>query len=659
MDERRTAPEWMPYVDGVVRRFADASAEDQQEACEVVKDKWGSVAAAKTRELLQRHSIGIDRARLTDLSARLARVKANPLFILPKSGIITPSTADRVGPSASDDLAWVREDRQRREAMLVTAKRSTMETPLRIGKPALGEPGCEPDPRPNGEIAASPSGPRDILLLKPPKPETELPLVRFSTETPKTEKGPALLTQTSPYDTAKEYVRRHCWREGSLATYFWQDQFWEWNGRYYGVLATETIRDRVYAFLDGSQKLVGADGWAKFKPTPKLVNDVLDGLRSGLSLATHCQPPIWFDTGKEATDVLVFRDGLVNVLTGERLALTPKLWVHSAVDYDYDPQAKCPLWERFLEEIFPGDQESQDYIEEQLGYGMTEETKFEKAALWIGKARSGKGTIAHVQRKLVGEGSYVGLSLNNWTAGEKSRECLIGKRVGVFPDVRVKQGKHYGASYDAGGVSPTSQELLLNITGRDTLTIGRIYQKAWHGQLRLKIIMISNDVPNFNDPILVSRFIKVKFAQNFFGREDVDLRNKLERELSGIAVRCMAAYQRLIARGKFIQPKSGLELERNVLVNSDPWTAFVNDTFVIDTNGKVKCSLAKLKFDDWCRERGRFDMLSNAPTASLLKQRLKNIAGLENLRTYRAHGDQREYLGLRLKTKDEIWGETD
>ena len=216
---------------------------------------------------------------------------------------------------------------------------------------------------------------------------------------------------------------------------------------------------------------------------------------------------------------------------------------------------------------------------------------------------------------------------------------------------------HYGASYDAGGVSHTSQELLLNITGRDVLTIGRKYRGAWHGQLRLKIIMISNKVPNFNDPVLVSRFIKVHFGQSFEKREDVDLRNKLKAEISGIAARCLTAYRRLIERGKFIQPQSGVELERKVLAESDPWIAFVNDTFVIDVAGMVNCAVAKLKFETWCDEHGRSDLLLSAPTASLLTQRLKSVEGLEALRTFRPHGGVRQYVGLRLKTSDETWQE--
>jgi phage/plasmid-associated DNA primase len=169
--------------------------------------------------------------------------------------------------------------------------------------------------------------------------------------------------------------------------------------------------------------------------------------------------------------------------------------------------------------------------------------------------------------------------------------------------------------------------------------------------------MISNKVPNFNDPVLVSRFIKVHFGQSFEKREDVDLRNKLKAEISGIAARCLTAYRRLIERGKFIQPQSGVELERKVLAESDPWIAFVNDTFVIDVAGMVNCAVAKLKFETWCDEHGRSDLLLSAPTASLLTQRLKSVEGLEALRTFRPHGGVRQYVGLRLKTSDETWQE--
>ena len=491
------------------------------------------------------------------------------------------------------------------------------------------------------------------------EPEAEGPLVRFSNEMPRADVHPAILSPAGPYDSAKEYVRRKCFQEGSLATYFWQEQFWEWNGRHYEVVEERVMRDRAYAFLDESRKRSTGDGEERFRPKSSHVNDMLDGLKSGLVLGARYLPPMWFETGERATDVLAFRNGLVNVLTHEPIALSPRLWLHSAVGYDWSPEARCPRWVRFLEEIFPGDRESQDCIEEFLGYGMTDETKFQKGALWIGKPRSGKGTVAYILSQLAGDSAYVSLSSHDWLAGTNSKEDLIGKRVGVFPDVRFKPGKYYGNNYDPGGIDHKSAELLLKIIGEDPLTIPRKYVGAWRGQLGMKIILLANDPLNLNDEsgVLPTRFIKIAFEQSFLDKEDVELRGKLRAELPGIAVRCLAAYSRLVARGKFIQPKSGLALERDITAESDPFMAMMNECFVIDPEGEINCGLAYGKFEDWCREHGRLD-LKRSTTNREFGKRLRKVKGLHQLKTHKPNGKQRVYLGLRLKSwqeqKDEM-----
>ena len=78
------------------------------------------------------------------------------------------------------------------------------------------------------------------------------------------------------------------------------------------------------------------------------------------------------------------------------------LVLHDGVNFDYDPSAKCPTWEKFLLDLFPDGEEARDMIEEQLGYGMTYDMQFEKIAVWIGLPRAGKSTLLHVQKMLIG-----------------------------------------------------------------------------------------------------------------------------------------------------------------------------------------------------------------------------------------------------------------
>lgn len=464
------------------------------------------------------------------------------------------------------------------------------------------------------------------------------------------EAGPPVLSPNAPFDTAKVFADRQCRQKGQTVVWFWQGQFWRWSGTFYAPQPDEILRGHVYAFLDGASKWAGQNQTVRFQPTPRHVNEVLDCLKTGLALGMECQPPMWLSTRRPATEWIVFRNGIVNVLTGEMRELNSDLWAQSALAFDWNPAAECPTWDGFLEAAFPGDAESKQFIEEWMGYCMTEETRFQKGAMLIGEKRSGKGTISHVLRQMVGDCSYVGLSFNTWAAGENSKECLIGKRVGVFADVRFKPGRAYGASFDPGGIGHVSTEMLLNIIGEDTVTIGRKYKTPWHGQLRLKLMLISNEVPNLNDAggVLPSRFIKVRFGVSFFGREDVNLRDKLGAELSGIAARCMSAYQRLCARGHFVQPPSAEALERDVLAASDPFTAMAHECFTPDAEGEVVKVAAFNRFERWCRENGRIDLLRSTPS-NRFGGKLRAVTGFEQLLEYRPAGQGRAWLGIRLK----------
>jgi putative DNA primase/helicase len=293
----------------------------------------------------------------------------------------------------------------------------------------------------------------------------------------------------------------------------------------------------------------------------------------------------------------------VNIETGELTGVSPKLWVHGALDFEYDPEVKCAIWDKFLSEVFENDPESRDCIEEQLGLRMTTDIRFQKGFLWIEtQGREGKGTLAHVLEKLCGSTAYVSLSFHDWLEGQYSAEVTIGKKVGVFPDVRFKPGKWYGQTFDPGGIDHVSKEWLLKITGGDGLTIRRKWNSvAWQGILPMKVYLISNDIPNLNDFILVSRFIKIAFQVSFRDREDVDLGKKLEAELPGIANRCLTAYRRLCRRGAFIQPASGLKLARDVSARSNPYEAFVQDCIAIGYERSVRPIVLYNKFHDWCR----------------------------------------------------------
>jgi len=233
---------------------------------------------------------------------------------------------------------------------------------------------------------------------------------------------------------------------------------------------------------------------------------------------------------------------------------------------------------------------------------------------------------------------------------------MVGKRVGIFHDIRLKPAKQYGnTGFDPGGLDPESQQLLLEIVSGDLTELGRKYLEAWKGLPFIKFRLISNKVPNFNDETLVTRFNTVEFTKSFLGKENTQLkRTILPGELPGIANRCLAAYRRLLRRGRFIQPASGLALLNQVKAKVSPWAAFMDTYWSPDPLGEgTLIRVFDKAFRYWCLETENFEVAGTSK--SNIIQQINRLPKWKWLHSFRpAAGDRRERYRVRLKPNVEL-----
>jgi putative DNA primase/helicase len=239
--------------------------------------------------------------------------------------------------------------------------------------------------------------------------------------------------------------------------------------------------------------------------------------------------------------------------------------------------------------------------------------------------------------------------MNKWMEGEYSQQGLINKKAIVFADVRLKPSKLYGKNLDLGGLDYRSTARLLKIIAGDRLSIPCKWQaQPWEGRLPGRVWIGTNKVPNFNDTVLPTRFVKLSFEQSYLGREDNQLTEKLLDELPGIAARCITAYGRLRERGRFIQPASSDQLEIDIRKTSDPFTQFVLDTFIPDLKGEVRISVAYAWFQQWCGEHGHLDLPKSIIVKNIITY-LQKVPGFEQVKTFKPHGEPRNWRGIRLR----------
>jgi putative DNA primase/helicase len=84
------------------------------------------------------------------------------------------------------------------------------------------------------------------------------------------------------------------------------------------------------------------------------------------------------------------------------------------LSYDYLPDSKSPLFQKFLNEVLP-DEECQRLLLEYLGYVFTKGLKFEKVLFLFGDGKNGKSVVYEIVRKFLGEENVSNFSLEELT----------------------------------------------------------------------------------------------------------------------------------------------------------------------------------------------------------------------------------------------------
>ena len=221
--------------------------------------------------------------------------------------------------------------------------------------------------------------------------------------------------------------------------------------------------------------------------------------------------------------------------------------------------------------------------------------------MMVGPKRSGKGTIARVLRRLVGERNVAGPTLSSLSE-PFGLEPLLGKSVAIISDARL-----------SGTGSSVVTERLLSISGEDSLSIDRKYTTAVQSKLDTRLMLLSNELPRFSDVsgALAGRMIILRLTRSWYGREDAGLFERLLPELPGILLWAIEGWHRLRARGRFVVPESSREVQEELEDLTSPVGAFVRQCCDIGSELSVSRSDLYAAYQTWCRSEG----MMHVPTA--------------------------------------------
>jgi putative DNA primase/helicase len=243
-------------------------------------------------------------------------------------------------------------------------------------------------------------------------------------------------------------------------------------------------------------------------------------------------------------------NGTIDLRTGQLRKHDRKDLFTKLVPVEYDPNAKCPRWEKSLLAMMDGDQELVEYLKRVVGYSLTGDCR--ERVMWVlhGEGRNGKSLFIGTLLKLLGD--------YGWQA---NAEMLTVRRHEAHPTERADLfGRRLVAASETESGARLAESLVKHLTGQDKITARRVHENFWTFDPTHKILLATNHKPVIRgtDNAIWDRLILVPFGVRFWDKDrgedgpagleaDKKLSAKLEGELPGIlawAVRGCLEWQR-------------------------------------------------------------------------------------------------------------------
>jgi putative DNA primase/helicase len=270
---------------------------------------------------------------------------------------------------------------------------------------------------------------------------------------------------------------------------------------------------------------------------------------------------------------------------------------------EYHPEATCPLWCRFLEEVFAGDFDLIDYLKRLFGYALTGDTSEHLLAVFHGGGANGKSVLVNTLLGVLGE-DY----------GMMAMPDLLLSRHGERHPTEIADlfGKRLLVCQETGAGRRLNEPLVKWLTGGDKIRARRMREDFWEFNPTHKVILVSNHKPEVRGTDFgIWRCIRlIPFNVTFpEDRQDKALPAKLGAEAQGILAWCVAGCREWQAHG-MVTPQSVLLATEAYRADEDVLAAFIADCCMRGDGYECKASDLYLHFRAWQERMGEKDPLS-------------------------------------------------
>jgi putative DNA primase/helicase len=345
-----------------------------------------------------------------------------------------------------------------------------------------------------------------------------------------------------------------------------------------------------------------------------------------------------FDTDPE---ILNCANGILELRTMTLRAHDPAARMSKITRAAFDPTARCPAWERFIDEVTCGEDELAGFLQRVFGLGLTGDVSEQSLFIHHGIGANGKSlAFATMADVLGGYAGAVPADTFVHKLGERDRELTAARLV----------GKRLAYSSESNDGERLAEATVKALTGGDRTTARNLYCEAVEAAPTWSLHLLTNALPKVRglDHAIWRRLMPIPWNR-VFGNHEQRPRRELEAEFAseadGILAWLCRGYTDWRAGG-LRPPAVVIDAQATYRRDSDPVARWLADPEAVVRDGATEAPVSDLyaAFAQWCGDEGVVTVSLTAFARGL------DGAGIRPKRTAAA----RLRVGLRLVAAVEV-----
>lgn len=400
------------------------------------------------------------------------------------------------------------------------------------------------------------------------------------------------LTDVDLRDRIKQHINGHVKinraKTKPMVWFIWTGKVWQ----EFPAIPDEYYYKAIQELVEHAQNF-GQDAIKYFAAAKKLAatygrNAVESMMRHDIELYMN---PNEFDAHHA---MLNCKSGMIDLSSGTEYSHDHEYYMTKQVSVNYNPNATCPLWTKFLDEVTQGDKELQEYLQMAVGYSATGYTSEQVLFYIIGeRGMNGKSLFLTTIQKVLGD--YAASARSNIFTS-KNDGSIEHSLAGLY-------GSRFVTLIETGN-EHINEVILKRITGEDILPARYLYQEGFSFSPTWKIWVASNEMLSLKEAgdATFRRIRVIPFNADFYGSADNQLSEKFKAEYEGILRWIVDGAVKWFKNGKQLFVPDSVELETiKYRDNQDGRHLFLHKCTESDPNGEVGLETMYEEYVKYCR----------------------------------------------------------